>query len=144
MIALQTDEDFLLPFDLSILQAAAAAALPADGDATIVLSNDTHLRELNRQFLGIDAPTDVLSFPSEDSDPETGIRYLGDIVLSVERAAHQAASAGHPLKDELQLLIVHGALHLLGHDHAESAEKERMWAQQNMILDQIGCTAKAP
>lgn len=109
-----------------------------DADLSIVLTDDAQLHELNRGYLGIDAPTDVLSFPASESDPETGARYLGDILISVPRAAEQANAAGHDLQGELQLLVVHGVLHLLGHDHAKAKEKARMWAAQAEVLEGLG------
>jgi probable rRNA maturation factor len=105
---------------------------------TIVLTDDSQLHALNRDYLGIDAPTDVLSFPSDETDPETGKRYLGDIIISVPRASQQASAAGHPLEAEAQLLVVHGVLHLLGHDHTDAEEKKLMWRAQCEILDSIG------
>jgi probable rRNA maturation factor len=96
------------------------------------------LHHLNRDYLGVDAPTDVLSFPASETDPETGRRYLGDILLSVSRAETQASAAGHPLVDEARLLVVHGVLHLLGHDHAEVDEKAKMWKVQGEVLEMLG------
>jgi len=93
---------------------------------------------LNREYLGIDAPTDVLSFPASETDPETGARYIGDILISIPRARGQATAAGHPLESEVQLLVVHGVLHLLGHDHAQAEEKARMWKAQAEILESLG------
>ncbi|MBA4379184.1 MAG: rRNA maturation RNase YbeY [Anaerolinea sp.] len=113
-------------------------AISTDADLTLVLTGDSQVRELNREFLGIDAATDVLSFPAGETDPETGRLYLGDILISVPRAESQAQSAGHTLEAELQLLVVHGVLHLLGHDHAGVEEKARMWAAQAEILEGIG------
>ncbi|HLA08708.1 MAG TPA: rRNA maturation RNase YbeY, partial [Anaerolineales bacterium] len=84
------------------------------------------------------APTDVLSFPASETDPETGSRYLGDILLSIPRAQEQATAAGHALDSEVQLLVVHGVLHLLGYDHAEAKEKRKMWKAQEEILVQLG------
>ena len=109
-------------------------------DLSIVIEGDTRLHELNKEFLDIDAPTDVLSFPSgeEDPDPETGRVYLGDIIISYPRAEEQANAAGHPVLAELQLLVVHGALHLLGHDHAEPEEKAIMWAAQAKLIGDLG------
>ena len=127
----------VLPFDRSLLERAAQAALDhesARGDLTLVLTDDEQLRALNRDYRGLDAPTDVLSFPASETDPETGSPYLGDILISVPRADEQARAAGHPLVDEAQLLVVHGVLHLLGHDHAEPEEKDRMWKAQAEIL----------
>jgi len=124
-----------------LLERAALAVLAhgsTDGDLAIVLTDDAQLHELNRDYLGIDAPTDVLSFPASETDPETGRRYLGDILISVPRAEEQARAAGHALEAEVQLLIVHGTLHLLGHDHAEAAEKARMWKAQAEVLERLG------
>jgi probable rRNA maturation factor len=139
MIFLESSLD--LPFDLHLLEQAALAALThqsAEGDLTIVLADDEQLHRLNRDFLGIDAPTDVLSFPASETDPETGARYLGDILLSIPRADAQAQAAGHPLVDEARLLVVHGVLHLLGHDHAEADEKAKMWKAQAEVLEWLG------
>lgn len=114
----------------------------ADGDLTIVLSDDAHLQALNRQFLGIDAPTDVLSFTGGDADPETGVDYLGDVIISYPRARLQASAGGHPLEEELQLLVVHGVLHLLGYDHADEQQKDEMWAVQAQVLESLGCSLR--
>ena len=108
-------------------------------EMTVAVETEDQLRQLNHQFLGIDQPTDVLSFPSDEMDPDTNLRYLGDVVLSYEQAQKQAAAAGETTEDELQLLVIHGALHLLGHDHGEPAEKTRMWAAQKEILALLGC-----
>lgn len=122
-----------------LLERAAQSALQqqaSSGDLSVVVEDDAHLQALNLEYLGIDAPTDVLSFPSGEAeeDPETGRAYLGDVIISYPRALEQSAAAGHPVQAELQLLVVHGVLHLLGHDHAEPEEKDRMWAAQNEIL----------
>jgi len=143
MILLQTIENLFPAIAPELVEQAAQAALkhqaaPANVEVTIVLSNDVQLRELNLQWMGINAPTDVLSFPADENDPETGSRYLGDILISVETAARQAARAGHPVEAEVQLLTVHGILHLLGHNHAEEEEKARMWAAQAEILQALG------
>ena len=139
MIFLETSLD--LPFDIALLEQAARAALDhqsADGDLTLVLTEDEQLQRLNRDYLGVDAPTDVLSFPASETDPETGRRYLGDILLSIPRADEQARAAAHPLADEAQLLVVHGVLHLLGYDHANFREKAKMWKAQGKILESLG------
>jgi probable rRNA maturation factor len=102
------------------------------------LTDDARLHELNRDYLGIDAPTDVLSFPASETDPDTGARYIGDILISIPRARAQAQAAGHPLESEVQLLVVHGVLHLLGHDHARAKEKAQMWQVQAGILERLG------
>src|SRR5574338_1687889 len=125
---IHVESEFDLPTDL--LEHAARAALEhesqsLESELSVILTNDTRLHELNLNYLGIDAPTDVLSFPASETDPETGTRYLGDILISIPRAQAQADAAGHPLEAEVQLLVVHGTLHLLGHDHAEPEEKAR-------------------
>src|SRR5215217_5392079 len=129
-----------VPFPENLLERAALAALTHESESldcelSIVLTDDARLQELNRDYLGIDAPTDVLSFPASETDPETGSRYIGDILISVPRAQSQANAAGHPLESEVQLLVVHGVLHLLGHDHADPEEKARMWKAQAETLE---------
>ena len=130
-------------FPASLFERAAQATLShqkesPDVDLSIVLADDARLHELNRDYLGVDAPTDVLSFPASETDPETDSRYIGDIIISVPYAAKGAAKAGHPLEAELQLLVVHGVLHLLGHDHAKPREKAKMWKAQAEILASLG------
>jgi probable rRNA maturation factor len=101
---------------------------PGDGRSLgLCLVSDRKMREFNRTFRGRDSSTDVLSFPaSGDPDPE-GECYLGDIVISVPRAASQAAEAGHSLARELRVLALHGYLHLLGYDHeADAGEMSRL------------------
>jgi probable rRNA maturation factor len=115
-----------------------------DAEVTLVLTDDLYIQELNQQFLGIEAPTDVLAFPGGEVDPDSQAVYLGDIIISYPRALAQSASAGHAVQDELQLLTVHGILHLLGHDHAEPKDKAVMWAAQAEILAQLGCSAVPP
>jgi len=136
-----TDFHPLLPELSEPARDAAQAALlheSVEGDLTILLADDARLHELNRDYLGVNAPTDVLSFPASETDPETGAPYLGDILISVPRAVEQARAAGHALEAEVQLLVVHGVLHLLGHDHAEAPGKARMWAAQAEVLKGLG------
>ncbi len=125
------------------LVAAAQAALRDQGAADAALSvritDDAALQRLNARYRGIHAVTDVLSFEDGSLDPETGSLYLGDVVIAYPRAAAQAARGDHPVAWELCLLVVHGVLHLLGHDHAEPGEKARMWAAQERILASLGC-----
>ncbi len=111
---------------------------------SIVITGDAQIQELNRQYRGIDAPTDVLSFSSDEIDPDTSESYLGDVLISYPRAMGQAQAGGHPVADELQLLTVHGVLHLLGYDHDLPAEKERMWAIQAEVLQRLGCSIQGP
>ena len=135
-------------FPSELLERAAQAALEnqsesLDSELTIVLTDDSKIQKLNRDYLGIDAPTDVLSFPASEIDgseidPETGARYIGDILISLPYAAKSAQIAGHPVEAEVQLLVVHGVLHLLGHDHAKVKEKAKMWKAQREIVTQLG------
>jgi probable rRNA maturation factor len=107
-------------------------------DLTIVLTTDEVIQQLNAQYRGFDKPTDVLSFESGEINPETGIPYLGDIVISVPTASRQAHLAGHPIQNEIQLLVIHGLLHLFGYDHDTPAKKEQMWSLQSQFLQQNG------
>jgi probable rRNA maturation factor len=107
-------------------------------DLSIVIENDDAVKELNKQYRGINTPTDVLSFEANEIDPETGVKYLGDIIISLDQAKLQAEKSNHSLIAELQLLAVHGALHLLGHDHVAVEGKRIMWALQKEILTSLG------
>jgi probable rRNA maturation factor len=100
---------------------------------------DSYLQQLNRQFSGIDVPTDVLAFPD---DGENG--HIGDVIISAQLAAQSAQRRGHSTSDELQLLTVHGALHLLGHDHSTPEDHLRMWQAQAQILAQLGLSISTP
>lgn len=136
------------------LRQAALAALVLEGvqercDVMIVIADDDTLRELNRRFRGVNAPTDILSFANESRGPFAGgggqfPHYLGDLVISLPTAKVQAEAVGGALVQELQLLIVHGVLHLLGYDHAGPEEKARMWAAQARILQRLGVTIPLP
>lgn len=141
MITIDNQQNFL---ESPLLERAALYTLELidpekiDADISIVLTDDKQLHELNKEFLDVDSPTDVLSFPASETDPETGTVYLGDILISIPRASQQAESAGHPLAAEVQLLTVHGTLHLLGFDHASDEEKTIMWGKQAEVLQRLG------
>ena len=131
-----------------LLREAAQATLAhtastPESDLTVMLGDDALLQELNFQYLGIAAPTDVLSFPAGEIDPDTGRVYLGDVVVSYPRAQLQSAGR-HSLEEELQLLVVHGVLHLLGYDHGAAEDKSKMWAVQEQILKILGCMISPP
>ncbi|MFZ3080809.1 MAG: rRNA maturation RNase YbeY [Bellilinea sp.] len=143
MIHILIEEAYENLVSLEALEKTGEAVLAHQGidpntDLSIVIDSDEKLHKLNHAFLGIDAPTDVLSFPSDEFDPDEQAVYVGDVIISFQRAEVQAKNAGHPVINELQLLVVHGILHLLGHDHAEPAEKMRMWTSQAEILNQLG------
>jgi probable rRNA maturation factor len=154
MIVIQIAEelasiDFGLLIDPVLLQRAAREVMDyiggdMDVDITIILTDDAQIHELNKQFRGIDSPTDVLSFPSGDTDPDSNRLYLGDVVISYPRAQAQAEAGGHPVEAELQLLVVHGVLHLSGYDHVEEQGKSGMRAAQAEILVLLGCEIASP
>jgi probable rRNA maturation factor len=104
-----------------------------EGEMTVRITGDRELRRLNREFLGEDEVTDVLSFPSGDS---TG--YLGDLALSWPAVVRQAEAFGHPVEVEAALLTVHGLLHLLGWDHALRAEAAEMDRLTQACLSRAG------
>lgn len=132
--------------DLEVLHQLAERVMGGEGvppgtGLALVITGDPEIREMNHRFLGIDAPTDVLSFPDEAGDFVQGIAdeaYLGDIAISIDTAGRQAQDFGHPLADELAHLLVHGILHLCGYDHEEGGEPEaRMRAREEHYLGAI-------
>ncbi len=131
---------------LRLVRRAASEALRTAkaGPATfgVVLAGDKLLRTLNRRYLGHDRATDVLAFPALSAPRGGSGEWLGDVVISVPTARRQARAAGHSLEQELALLTVHGALHLLGHDHRTRTEKTRMWKMQDRALRAAGVRAR--
>ncbi|GAC1479872.1 MAG: rRNA maturation RNase YbeY [Candidatus Dormibacteria bacterium] len=125
-----------------VLEAGARMMQLADETVTVLtLTGDEHLREYNRRFRGLDEPTDVLAFAAQEKPSDQRFQappgtehWLGDIVISLQRAREQARSAKHPINDEVRLLTVHGFLHLLGYDHAVKAEEIEMTELTNRIL----------
>ena len=114
-----------------------------NGEVSVTLTNNEYIHTLNKQYRGIDRPTDVLSFAlneSEEPDVEDGpdVNVLGDLVISVERAKEQAADYGHSVKREIAFLTVHGMLHLLGYDHMEEAERLEMENEQRYVMKKLG------
>ena len=113
------------------------------GEVSVTLTDNAYIHELNRDYRGIDRPTDVLSFALRESEePEIvggpEIDVLGDLVISVERAREQAAEYGHSLRREIAFLTVHGMLHLLGYDHIEEADREEMEGEQRFVMERLG------
>ena len=121
----------------SVLVTLNHQGVSPDSDLTILVDDDQRIQKLNNEYLSIDAPTDVLAFPAGFTDPDTGHNYLGDVIISFPQAKSQAEKRGHSLEAEIQLLIVHGVLHLLGYDHLESEDKEIMWSAQSQVLSQV-------
>lgn len=108
--------------------------------ATVLLTDDTHVQDLNTRFRDQHKPTNVLSFPNNDEepDPETGALYIGDIAVSYETVLREATEAKKPLQDHLTHMIVHGILHLAGFDHEDDAEAEEMENLETDILKGFG------
>ena len=130
-----------------IVRATLAHERAASGAGVWVrLTDDAELASLNLEYRDMDGPTDVLSFPTQTDagwvSPPGAPLELGDIVISWPRVVEQAAEEGHPAADELALLVVHGCLHLLGYDHIDPGDKQRMWASQEAILSALGITIK--
>ncbi|WP_139994368.1 rRNA maturation RNase YbeY [Paenibacillus paridis] len=138
-----------------LLQLAGQAEGIVDGEVSLTFTNDEEIHQLNREYRGIDRPTDVLSFAmqedgveeldiifevdSEDEpDPISGM--LGDIIISVETAQAQSEEYGHSLEREIGFLFVHGFLHLIGYDHQDDETEAEMTAKQEAILQQVGLT----
>ena len=90
----------------------------ADAELSILLAGDREIHDLNLRYRGKDKPTDVLSFPQDDTEPVEGVpRVLGDVAISVETTERQAVEKGHSFERELTILLIHGVLHLTGYDH---------------------------
>ncbi len=105
----------------------------SEREASVLLTDDREIHALNKEYRGVDRPTDVLAFALDEApDGDVG-PILGDVVISVERAMAQASMRRRPLADELELLAVHGTLHLLGYDHAEPGEAKDMRARTRRI-----------
>lgn len=142
-VNVEVDDEVASSVDERALVAMLERVLTEDGvddgaSLAVVLSEDSLLHELNLRHREVDAPTDVLSFPADEGEafpvPEGEPRYLGDIVVSVESVARQAAEAGLTTAEELAHVILHGLLHLLGYDHEESAEEAVMKAREEAVL----------
>ncbi len=152
-IEIQIAERFEPVAEPALIERAVAGALAAEGVAGaielgVLVTDDAELHRLNREFRGVDAPTDVLSF-GDDVEPGAGQpafvrppespRYLGDLAISYERVAAQAAEYGHSEERELAYLTVHGVLHLLGYDHERGPDDAAaMRAREEHVMQQLG------
>jgi len=132
------------PAEPAIDRAAAALArhphcrLERDGEASIVLGSNALVQRLNRSYRAKDAPTNVLSFPYQRPPGVADGGYLGDVVLAAETVLREAVERGIEPTRHLQHLVVHGLLHLLGHDHQTDAEAEAMERLETEILATLG------
>lgn len=130
---------------------------PYETEVNVLLTGNEEIHEANKEFRGIDRPTDVLSFPMVDYDfpsdfsyveenqesyinPETDELLLGDIMISVDKVYEQANEYGHSREREFAFLIAHSMLHLLGYDHIDEEERKVMEEKQEAILDALGIT----
>lgn len=123
---------------------------PVPCEANVIITDDDGIRIINREHRGIDKPTDVLSFPlieysngepcikPGDIDPVSGRVFIGDIIISADKALEQAQKYGHSRNREFAFLAVHGALHLLGYDHESEEDERTMFSIQEDILKEMG------
>ncbi|MCD7824868.1 MAG: rRNA maturation RNase YbeY [Clostridiaceae bacterium] len=164
-IYFEKETDMALDFDWEkLLEKVAAACLqqeqcPFACELNITLTDNEGIRAMNQEYRALDVPTDVLSFPMADyKSPgdfshlntaqaknqyfnlESGELLLGDIAISLERAAEQAVEYGHSLERELAFLTAHSMFHLMGYDHIEDAERELMEDKQEQVLLDLGIT----
>ncbi|MDF2564761.1 MAG: metalloprotease ybeY [Massilibacillus sp.] len=112
-------------------------------EVSVTLTNNDHIREINRNYRNKDAATDVISFAlNEGEEPEIidgpDVNMLGDIIISIERAMDQAEEYGHSLERELAFLTVHGMMHLLGYDHIEEEDRREMRKEEEYVLGHLG------
>lgn len=158
-IEYETEESLDIPY-VEIIRDVIPAVLdyeqcPYETEVSVLLTDNPSIREINREYRRIDAPTDVLSFPmlefEQESDfsraedhaedcfnPETGELLLGDIVISVEKIKEQAEKYGHSCQRELAFLVAHSMLHLCGYDHEDEDERLAMEERQRNILGERG------
>ena len=155
-IYLSNEQDKVTPPEDTekLIEMCAVGALEEEGidddaELSVTLTDDENIRALNNEHRGIDRATDVLSFPMGDengfdADPETGALILGDIVISMERAKEQAQEYGHSFRREFAFLLTHSLFHLLGYDHVNSEEEERvMFGKQEKVLEKLGITRES-
>jgi len=146
---LNEQERFAVTYSLKMLIRRAVVStleyegFEGDAEVSITFTDNEGIRVLNAEHRGIDRPTDVLSFPLNDPESEEWESELGDVVISLERAAEQAEEFGHGFSREVAFLTVHSMLHLLGYDHVNSeAEDAEMRRRQREILEGMGLRVK--
>jgi probable rRNA maturation factor len=136
MIEVQNDAGFAVA--AARLEAAAALVLQQHdqpgSSLTIVLAADEAVADLNREFRGVESPTDVLSFPADMPLLPDEPNYLGDVIIAYPYAVAQAQRENQDVTESLLLLAIHGTLHLLGYDHDTTARRAEMWAAQDEAL----------
>ncbi len=136
------------PLRLAALETLTHQHVEEPCELTVVVTGDETLHALNLRHRGVDAPTDVLAFHNETGGPFVSApglpRYLGDVIISFPRAEAQADDAGHGVEAELELLVVHGMLHLLGYDDSTEEQRAQMWAVQAGILQALKVKVHLP
>lgn len=162
-VTIERESDIPLPFsEQEVAEAVITETLdyedcPYEVQVNIILTNNDEIHQINLEHRGVDAPTDVLSFPMieyaypsdftvleaegmDNFDPDTGELLLGDIVISVDKVIEQAEKYNHDVKREYAFLIAHSMLHLFGYDHMEELERETMEHKQEEILKRLNIT----
>ncbi len=112
-----------------------------ESEVSVVFTDDKYIRELNRNYRGIDSPTDVLSFAMNDGEPMLGAEgeyLLGDVVISLQAAQRQGDEYGHGIRREVAYLAAHGALHLLGYDHRDEESRAVMREKEESAMATLG------
>ena len=162
-VTIERESDIPLPFsEQEVAEAVISETLdyedcPYEVQVNIILTTNEEIRQINLEQRGVDAPTDVLSFPMieyaypsdftvlegdsmDNFDPDSGELILGDIVISVDKVMEQAEKYNHEVKREYAFLIAHSMLHLFGYDHMDEVERENMEIRQDEILNRLGIT----
>lgn len=162
-VTIERESEIPLPFsEQEVAEAVISETLdyedcPYEVQVNIILTNNDEIQQINLEQRGVDAPTDVLSFPmvayaypsdftvleADDMnsfDPDTGELILGDIVISVDKVIEQAEKYNHGVKREFAFLITHSMLHLFGYDHMDEVERENMELKQDEILNRLNIT----
>lgn len=143
-LSVQADPAFQKKVDRERLRRVVLEILRREGTAKplslgLLVTDDEHIKRLNLRYRGRDTETDVLAFGAEDAEasfvtPPSVPAHLGDVIISYPRAEAQAETYGESVEQELDRLVVHGVLHLLGHDDRSAEQRERMWQRQEKIL----------
>ena len=142
------EEEFLGVMDEGWIKKIVQQVLKAEGvvppyEVSMVFTKSEIVRQLNRDYRGVDEPTDVLAFymlPQKGADssfalPPDGVTRLGEVIISYQKAIEQAREQGHSSDRELALLVIHGVLHLLGYDHKEPGEESKMREKEKKLLE---------
>lgn len=124
-------------FEKVIRESLLVEGKSLDVEVSLSLVDNEEIRELNREYRGVDRETDVLSFPLED-DFGIDLPLLGDIIISVEKALEQSQDYGHSLERELAYLTAHSMFHLMGYDHMSDKEKEEMRNKEKLVMSNLG------